>query len=105
MSYCKAWTVNTMRRVTCSVTVVRDKRLLTKEEEPMSQLRLVQRSPDSMPSSTPTKLGSVKCKMLRAASLNSLPSVARKSARLHALNPGAAAVIERLVDDLLAEVS
>jgi hypothetical protein len=41
---------------------------------------------------------------LRAASLSSLPSVARKSARLHALNERAAEVIEKLVDDLLEEL-
>lgn len=51
-----------------------------------------------------TKLASVKCRMLRVDSSSSLPSVARKSAALAIRNPGAAALIEKLVDDLLAEI-
>ena len=70
----------------------------------MSQLRLVSRSQTSNAASRNTKLSSVKCRMLHIDSLSSLPSVAVKSARLHALNAKAADVIERLVDDLLAEI-
>lgn len=69
----------------------------------MSQLRLVA-SQNSNGSSRTTNLGLVKCRMLPAVSSSSLPSVALKSARLHALRPRAAAVIEKLVDDLLAEL-
>lgn len=51
-----------------------------------------------------TSLSSIKCRMLPAASSRSLlPRVAQKAARLHALNEDAAAVIERLVDDLLED--
>jgi hypothetical protein len=69
----------------------------------MSQLRLVASQSSNAPSKS-TKLASVKCRMLRADSSNSLPSVAVKSARLHALNAAAADVIEKLVDDLLEEL-
>lgn len=50
-----------------------------------------------------SKLRSVTCKMLRAESPES-PPVVQKVARLHHLRPKAAGVIEKLVDDLLAEV-
>jgi len=69
----------------------------------MSQLRLVV-SQKSNPSSPLSGLDSVKCKMLRADSTR-LPSLAKKAARLQALRPVAADLLEKLVDDLLAEVS
>lgn len=51
-----------------------------------------------------TSLSSIKCRMLPAASSRSrLPLVVQKVARLHALSADAAAVIERLVDDLLED--
>lgn len=34
-----------------------------------------------------------------------LPSVGLKAVKLHALRPGAAAVIEELIDELLAEIA
>lgn len=54
-----------------------------------------------------TSLSSIKCRMLPADSLKSpWTRVVRKVARLEALNVDAAAVIEKLVDDLLlSEVS
>lgn len=50
-----------------------------------------------------SKLASVSCRMLPAAS-SPMPSVSLKVARLHSLRPGAAAVVEQLVDDLLADL-
>ena len=51
-----------------------------------------------------SKLHLVSCKMLRAE-LPESPPVVLKVQRLHMLRPKAAGLIERLVDDLLAEVS
>lgn len=51
-----------------------------------------------------TKLRSVNLKMLRA-NLPDSPPVVQKVAKLHRLRPKAAGVIEKLVDDLLMEVS
>lgn len=71
----------------------------------MSQLKLayvncsiVQRRPNK--SAMPTRASST---TLPTLSLASLPSFAVKAARLHQIKPHAAAVIERLVDDLLVE--
>lgn len=50
-----------------------------------------------------SKLDGVRCRMLPAHS-SALPSVAKKAAQLHALRPSAAELLEKLVDDLLAEV-
>lgn len=68
---------------------------------PQRQIRLVV----SNPSSNATKLSEVKCRML-SVGLPSLPKdLAQKIAELRHERPGAAVVIERLVDDLLSEVS
>lgn len=69
----------------------------------MSQLRLVV-SQNSNRRSAISPLDSVKCTMLPASSCES-PSkrVEQKLARLHRASPAAADVIERLVDDLLAD--
>lgn len=67
----------------------------------MAQLRLVA-SRNLNGRSRNTKLRSVRCRMLPAAS-SDWPSVARKARQLHERRPSAAAVIERLVDDLLDE--
>ena len=62
------------------------------------------KSPNCAPKSSLTKLASVKCVMLRAG----LPKSRRfgeKAERLQAAAPDLAAIVEELVDDLLAEVS
>lgn len=70
----------------------------------MTQLRLV--ASRILKNVSPSqKLASVKSRILRVGSSNSLPSVAVKSAKLHALNASAALVIEKLVDDLLDELA
>ena len=50
-----------------------------------------------------TKNSSPKCRMSPAVS-HDWPSVARKAARLAALHPTAAEVIEKLVDDMLLDI-
>lgn len=62
------------------------------------------KSKPSEPSSPRTKLNSIRCRMLRS-DLPKSPPIAGKAARLQQLRPDVAVVIEKLVDDLLAEVS
>lgn len=52
-----------------------------------------------------TALSQVKCRMLSVDLPASPKPLDQKLMRLQCLRPGAVAVIERLVDDLLAEVS
>lgn len=66
----------------------------------MTQLRLV--SGNSNNAIRNEKLSSVKCKMLRVGSSDS--SLCRKVQQLEQYNARAAAVIERLVDDLLEDL-
>lgn len=68
----------------------------------MSQLRLVV-SQNLNRNSRLSKLNSVTCKMLPAHS-SELP-LATKVRQLHALRPAATELLEKLVDDLIAEVS
>lgn len=68
----------------------------------MSQLRLAFSSSNS--ASRNTKLLSVPLKML-PSDLPTLPPFAKKAARLQAVRPDVAAVLERLVDRYLSEVS
>ncbi len=68
----------------------------------MSRLRLVV-SQNSNPNFEPSPLDSSPSKMLRANSLPS-PSLTTKVARLQQCRPAAAEVLEKLVDDLLAEI-
>lgn len=86
--------------VTYPVTVVRDNRLPTVKESPMTQLRIA--SVNLRVVSRRTKLSSDTYTKSR---VSSLPPLAQKAARLHAINPGAAAVIEKLVDDLLSQIA
>lgn len=89
--------------MTRSVRAVRESRLPTNPEESMAQLRLAHvnlrllnfdnRSRAMKPSSPKSE----------SSPANSLPLLALKAARLHELKPGAAAVIERIVDSLLIE--
>lgn len=67
-----------------------------------SQLRLVV-SHNLKPNSKTSKLDGVTFRMLPAPS-SPLP-LEMKVKKLHALRPAAAALLEKLVDDLLAEVS
>ena len=60
--------------------------------------------PSSKPNSRISKLNGVTCKMLPANSSSSL-QLAQKAARLQAERPAVAALLEKLVDDFLAEVS
>jgi hypothetical protein len=66
----------------------------------MSQLRLVV-SQNSNPNSPLSKLDGVTCRMLPARSSESL--FLTKARQLEAARPHAAAFIERLLDDLLAD--
>lgn len=68
----------------------------------MSQLRIV-KSSRSGSGSGPSKLSSVKCKMSPVGSSDWRP-LAKKVVRLGELHAGAAALLERLVDDMLAEL-
>jgi hypothetical protein len=58
----------------------------------------------SMPPSSNTRLDSIRCVMARA-NLRTSPPVAEKAARLHAVAPDIAKIVEDMLDDLLAEVS
>lgn len=51
-----------------------------------------------------TKLSTIPCRTL-PVDWSRWPAIATKSAQLHASDPAAAEVIEKLLDDLLAEVS
>ena len=66
----------------------------------MNQLRLVysRKANDEL-----VRLSSVRCKMLRARSSASHETLSAKVERLERVDPDGAVVIERLVDDLLAE--
>ena len=66
-------------------------------------LRLVKCSTSDSVSPT-TKLDSIRCRMSPAVS-HELPPVAGKVAQLAKLHPKAAAVIERLVDDMLEDIA
>lgn len=68
----------------------------------MSQLRLA--FSNSNDASRLTKLRSIPLTML-SSNLPTLPSFATKAARLHAVRPDVAAVLEKLVDRYLAEMS
>lgn len=68
----------------------------------MSQLRLAYVNCKIVSrNSRPTRLS---CDKSGHTSRASLPSLARKAQLLHERKPGAAAVIEKLVDDLLSEL-
>ena len=95
-----------MSGMTYYVTLGNHYRALTKEADPMASQRRqnVLVFPNSKMNSQTTKLNGVTFRMLRADS-SRLPLVAQKAAQLHALRPGAASLLEKLVDDLIAEVS
>lgn len=59
--------------------------------------------PSSKLGSRVSKLHSLKCVMAHASLPNS-PRFLEKAARLHAAAPDVAAIVETLLDDLLAEV-
>lgn len=50
-----------------------------------------------------TALSRVKCKMLRGGFSNSLSTLTLKLERLQRIRPGAVAVVEKLVNDILAD--
>lgn len=68
----------------------------------MSQLRLV--FVNSKAISWSTKPSSAKA-TASPKTLPPLPAVAVKAARLHALRPRAAAIIEELIDDVLSQIA
>lgn len=59
--------------------------------------------PFPSPAARLAALESVRVRMLPAPA-RPLPAIAEKSTKLHVRDPRAAAIIERLLDDLLAEV-
>lgn len=72
----------------------------------MSQRQLKLVSKTSRASSKIEKLSSVKCRMLRSpwSAASGSTSLQQKIAQLEQRSPGAAALIEKLVDDILAGV-
>ena len=84
--------------------------LLQRQQEPPPMRRIpptvltFAKLPSSRLESPVTKLHSVKCRMVPASWPES-PRFVRKAARLHAAAPDIADIVERLLDELLAEVT
>jgi hypothetical protein len=79
------------------------------QEVPMSQRRsnvlMFAKSPLSETSSRAAKLNSLKPVMLPSGSPRSSPAVVDKLQRLRTMAPDLAEIVDRLVDDLLEDVS
>lgn len=101
MTSCKVKTFNTIRAVTYYVRRVRDPRLLTRKETPLSQLRLVASQTWNANSPRPPR-SSKATNAQQADLLASLPD--QRFALLRKHRPDLAVTVDALVEDILAEL-